>query len=83
MYIMSTTFLTATSTNDANRPPETDAAGTVTRWLAVPTAFPSQERCSNALLSSHDGALVGFDPGYAVTVDASVRCWPSEATTCM
>jgi hypothetical protein len=46
----------------------------------VPTAFPSREDCGNALVSAPNGDLTGWDPGYAVTVNASVRCWPDDAT---
>lgn len=79
---MSTSFLMSVPSNNPNKPPETDAAGTVTQWVPIPTAFPSQEGCADALISARSGNLTGWDPGYAITVDASVKCWPSGATTC-
>ena len=79
---MSLPLPASTTAFPTNRSPETDAAGTVTQWEPIPTAFASHESCANALLSDQFGNLNAYDPGYAITVDASIRCWPSEATQC-
>lgn len=59
---------------------ETNTGGTVTQWIPIPTAYPIQGGCSKALMSAQSGNLTGWDPGYSATVDASVICWPAEAT---
>jgi hypothetical protein len=76
---MSTSFLMSAASN-VPKPSETNA-GTITKWVPVTTAFPSGSGCAQAIISAQSGNLTGWDPGYAITVDASVQCWPEEART--
>lgn len=61
-------------------PPETHG-GTVTSWVPITTVWPSQSGCDQSFWSYVPSTIAGWDPGYGMSVDASVSCLPEAATT--
>jgi hypothetical protein len=66
----------------ATHPAETNAAGVVTSWLPVTTAWPSQAGCEQAIYSQPGvgGKAIVFDPFFAEDISAGLTCLPPAAT---
>ena len=60
--------------------PAETAAGTVTSWLPVTTAWSAPAACSSLVWEGYPPYLAVNDPGYGIYVDPGVRCLPSAAT---
>ncbi|KAK2059380.1 hypothetical protein LY76DRAFT_570921 [Colletotrichum caudatum] len=61
-------------------PPETDQAGTVTSFIALPTVFTPPSSCSS-IYRLNGFSLVAYDPGFGLDIDSRVRCAPAAVTT--
>jgi hypothetical protein len=62
------------------RPPETNS-GTITSWIPLTTAFPSQPGCESSLYKFVPETIAAWDPGYGLSADRELTCLPKPATT--
>lgn len=69
----------ASTTSAATTPlPETNAR-TVTSWIPVTAAWPSQSGCAEALMDI-GGLIVAWDPKFGISVNTNLDCLPPAAT---
>ncbi|KXH51852.1 hypothetical protein CNYM01_11237 [Colletotrichum nymphaeae SA-01] len=61
-------------------PAVTDENGTVTSFIALPTAFTPPTSCST-IYRLNGFSLAAYDPGYGIDIDTRVRCAPPAVTT--
>ncbi|KAK7455428.1 hypothetical protein Landi51_02632 [Colletotrichum acutatum] len=61
-------------------PAVTDDNGTVTSFIALPTAFTPPTSCST-IYRLNGFSLAAYDPGYGIDIDTRVRCAPPAVTT--
>lgn len=66
---------------EAYRPPES-RSGTITSWIPLVTPYSMfPDGCTSAFWQwTDDVPIVGWDPGYGISVDANLRCMPEAAT---
>ncbi|KAJ0110164.1 hypothetical protein J7T55_000596 [Diaporthe amygdali] len=65
------------------RPPDS-SAGTVTSWIPLVTPYSLHgEQCTSAFWRWNPAgtSIVGWDPGYGISVDQNFRCLPEAVTT--
>ncbi|WQF82894.1 hypothetical protein CDEST_07908 [Colletotrichum destructivum] len=62
--------------------PQTDQAGTVTSFIALPTVFTPPSSCST-IYRLNRFSLVAYDPGFGIDIDTRVQCVPAAVTTCI
>ncbi|KIW03274.1 uncharacterized protein PV09_05491 [Verruconis gallopava] len=74
---MSTQFFMS-DVRDTPARPENDSSA-VTKWIPIPSAFPSMDGCATAITSADSGSLIGWDPRHSITADSSIKCLPSGA----
>lgn len=65
----------------AYRPPES-RSGTITSWIPLVTPYSMfPDGCSSAFWANDRGvSIVGWDPGYGISVDKNMRCMPEAVT---
>jgi len=65
----------------SDKPPETNGK-TVTSWIPITSAYPSQPLCPDLFWSYVPNTIAAWDPGYGISVDdGSHSCHPKAVTT--
>lgn len=81
-------FTLKMTTTAITHPPETNF-GTITSWLPLTTTYPAQAGCSSSFWArwgfyqsaGQNYQLVGFDPGYDISVGSGASCQPAAVTS--
>jgi hypothetical protein len=67
-----------------SHPPQTDAAGIVTSWLPVTSAWPVIAECATGGIYTQQGGVgavaIADDPYFGLNINSSLTCLPPFAT---
>lgn len=66
---------------EAYRPPES-SSGTITSWIPLVTPYSMfVDGCSSSFWANTERpTIVGWDPGFGISVDTNMRCMPEAVT---